>query len=83
MKEEWSAGTAEDLVKDVHDLGVSIRSRTVTDYVEAGLLAPPLYRKSTQRGSDRRVFPPEQRQLSYELRVRNSAHRCRVSRTGR
>ncbi|MFD6989273.1 hypothetical protein [Streptomyces sp. NPDC059943] len=67
LKEEWSAGTAEDLVKDVQDLGVSIRSRTVTDYVEAGLLAPPLYRKSTQRGSDRRVFPPEQRQLFYEL----------------
>ncbi|WP_454385274.1 hypothetical protein [Streptomyces sp. JNUCC 63] len=35
--------------------------------MEVGLLAPPLFRKTTQRGSDRRVFPPEQRRLFYEL----------------
>ncbi|MFF3272039.1 hypothetical protein ACFYWU_14085 [Streptomyces chrestomyceticus] len=65
--EHWSAGTAEDLVDDARSLGVAFRTRTVTDYVEMGLLAPPLYRKTTQRGSDRRIYPPEQRRLFYEL----------------
>ncbi|MEW1674919.1 hypothetical protein AB0O47_16960 [Streptomyces noursei] len=65
--DQWSAGTAEDLVEDARSLGVKISQRTVTDYVEVGLLAPPLYRKTTQRGSDRRVYPPEQRRLFYEL----------------
>jgi hypothetical protein len=64
---EWSAGTAEDLVEDARSLGIKISPRTVTDHVEVGLLAPPLYRKTTQRGSDRRVYPPEQRRLFYEL----------------
>ncbi|MFE7462559.1 hypothetical protein ACFU6R_00445 [Streptomyces sp. NPDC057499] len=64
---EWSAGTADDLVEDAHSLGIKVSPRTVTDYVEVGLLAPPLYRKTTQRGSDRRIYPPEQRRLFYEL----------------
>ncbi|MGZ9934958.1 hypothetical protein ACXNSR_34355 [Streptomyces sp. NC-S4] len=64
---EWSAGTADDLVEDARSLGITVSPRTVTDYVEVGLLAPPLYRKTTQRGSDRRLYPPEQRRLFYEL----------------
>ncbi|MFC7928719.1 hypothetical protein [Streptomyces cinereoruber] len=64
---EWSAGTADDLVDDARSLGIKVSPRTVTDYVEVGLLAPPLYRKTKQRGSDRRIYPPEQRRLFYEL----------------
>ncbi|MFB0633287.1 hypothetical protein [Streptomyces sp. AB3(2024)] len=64
---EWSAGTADDLVEDARSLGIKVTARTVTDYVEVGLLAPPLYRKTSQRGSDRRIHPPEQRRLFYEL----------------
>ncbi|MFF2954945.1 hypothetical protein ACFVVU_26805 [Kitasatospora sp. NPDC057965] len=63
----WVSGTAEDLVVDARELGVQASPRMITDYVEVGLLAPPQYRKTTQRGSDQRVFPPEQRRLFYEL----------------
>jgi hypothetical protein len=66
-RDEWPAGTADDLAADVREIGVKASPRLVTDYVEAGLLAPPGFRKTTQRGSDRRVFPPEQRRLFYEL----------------
>ncbi|QNP71525.1 hypothetical protein IAG44_20230 [Streptomyces roseirectus] len=65
--DEWPAGTADALVEDVRSLGAKVTPRTVTDYVEVGLLSPPLYRKTTQRGSDRRIYPPEQRRLFYEL----------------
>lgn len=63
----WGPGTAEDLVADALTLGVEITTRTVKNHVEYGLLAPPLRRKSTQRGSDPAVFPSGQRRLSYEL----------------
>lgn len=66
-REAWPVGTAADLVDDARSLGIKASPRMVTDYVEVGLLAPPLFRKTTQRGSDRRVFPPEQRRLFYEL----------------
>lgn len=64
---EWAAGTSDDLVEDARSLGIKVSPRTITDYVEAGLLAPPVYRKTTQRGSDRRIYPPEQRRLFHEL----------------
>ncbi|MFJ7249448.1 hypothetical protein ACIQWA_33115 [Kitasatospora sp. NPDC098652] len=60
-------GTADDLVADALGLGVQATARMITDYVEVGLLAPPRYRKTTQRGSDQWLFPPEQRRLFYEL----------------
>ncbi|WP_327073966.1 hypothetical protein OG196_24350 [Kitasatospora purpeofusca] len=61
------AGTADDLVADAHDIGVRLRPRTIKDWVENGLLAPPLFRKTTQRGSDARLFPPEQRVLFRKI----------------
>ncbi|MET8626645.1 hypothetical protein ABZW30_23280 [Kitasatospora sp. NPDC004669] len=61
------AGTADDLVADAHDMGVRLRPRTITAWVEHGLLASPLFRKTTQRGSDTRVFPPEQRVLFQKI----------------
>lgn len=67
LGDEWPAGTADDLVADARELGVRASPRFVTDYVEVGLLAPPLFRKTTQRGSDARVFPAEQRRLFFEL----------------
>ncbi|MQT05054.1 hypothetical protein [Streptomyces jumonjinensis] len=63
----WPAGTADDLVDDARALGISYTRRAITDYVEVGLLASPVHRKSTQRGSDARIFPPAQRRLFYEL----------------
>ncbi|WP_405814310.1 hypothetical protein OG241_06925 [Streptomyces sp. NBC_01390] len=66
-RDAWPAGTAADLVEDARALGIKASPRMVTDYVEKGLLASPLFRKTTQRGSDRRVFPPEQRRLFHEL----------------
>ncbi|WP_224275698.1 hypothetical protein [Streptomyces sp. LS1784] len=61
------AGTADDLVADAHDMGVRLRPRTIKDWVENGLLAPPLFRKTTQRGSEARLFPPEQRVLFQKI----------------
>ncbi|MFI5803391.1 hypothetical protein [Streptomyces sp. NPDC051561] len=63
----WEPGTAEDLVADARALGVEVTQRTVKNHVEYGLLAPPVRRKSTQRGSDPAIFPSGQRRLSYEL----------------
>lgn len=62
-----SPGDTEEVCEDARSLGIKVSPRTVTDYVEAGLLAPPLHRKTTQRGSDRRIFPPEQRRLFHAL----------------
>lgn len=62
------AATAEDLVSDARDLGVAQAStRMIKDWVEHGLLAPPAFRKFTQRGSATRVFPPEQRRLFHGI----------------
>ncbi|WP_369780616.1 hypothetical protein [Streptomyces sp. R33] len=67
-QQHWLPGTTEDLVEDARQLGVQqVSPRLVKDYVEVGLLASPQPRKSTQRGSDPRVFPPEQRRLFSEL----------------
>ncbi|MCX4549642.1 MULTISPECIES: hypothetical protein [unclassified Streptomyces] len=67
LRDDWPAGTADDLVADAREIGVTASPRLIVDYVEVGLLAAPLFRKTAQRGSDRRIFPPEQRRLFYEL----------------
>ncbi len=62
------AATTEDLVADALDLGVTQATpRMIKDWVEHGLLAAPVFRKSTQRGSDARVFLPEQRRLFHGI----------------
>ncbi|MFF2954109.1 hypothetical protein ACFVVU_22550 [Kitasatospora sp. NPDC057965] len=65
---ELVAGTAEDLVADALVLGLKRAStRMVKDWVENGLLAHPRFCKSTQRGSDLSLFPPDQRMLFRKI----------------
>ena len=64
---DWTPGTAVDLAEDAMRLGLKMKARGVLRHVEVGLLAPPVRRKTTQRGSDMAVFPPEQRRLFYEI----------------
>jgi hypothetical protein len=63
----WTPGTAADLAEDAMRLGMRMSARGVLRHVEVGLLAPPVRRKTTQRGSDMAVFPPTQRRLFYEI----------------
>ncbi|MFE5517967.1 hypothetical protein ACFQ9Q_09590 [Streptomyces virginiae] len=61
-------GTAEDLVRDAEALGIEqISTRMITDWVEVGLLATPVFQKSTQHGRDPGLFPAAQRRLFAEL----------------
>lgn len=60
-------GTAVDLAEDASRLGLKMSARGVLRHVEVGLLAAPVRRKTTQRGSDKAVFPAEQRRLFYEI----------------
>ncbi|WP_211831772.1 MULTISPECIES: hypothetical protein [Streptomyces violaceusniger group] len=61
-------GTTDDLVADAHAAGFTrVSSRSVRDWTEFGLLAQPAFRKSSQHGSDHRVYPPEQRELFLRL----------------
>ena len=64
---DWTPGTAADLAEDAMRLGLKMSARGVLRHVEVGLLAPPVRRKTTQRGSDMAVFPPTQRRLFYEI----------------
>jgi hypothetical protein len=64
---DWTPGTAADLAEDAMRLGMRMSARGVLRHVEVGLLAPPVRRKTTQRGSDMAVFPPTQRRLFYEI----------------
>ncbi|MCX4695475.1 hypothetical protein [Streptomyces sp. NBC_01408] len=67
-QEDAVPATTEDLVSDARELGVAQAStRMIKDWVEHGLLAPPAFRKFTQRGSAARVFLPEQRRLFREI----------------
>lgn len=76
---QWEPGTAEDLIADAAVLGEDFTPRTVTDWVEAGLLAGPAFHKSTQRGSDPRVYSADQRRLFTELlRMRGRSPHKRI-----
>ena len=63
----WEPGTAEDLVADAAAFGLAITTRMITDWVECGLLAAPAFQKSTQHGSDQRLFSAAQRQLFTDM----------------
>ncbi|MFD7163685.1 hypothetical protein [Streptomyces violascens] len=65
---ELVPGTAEELVHDARTFGVEdASSRMITDWVEVGLLGPAGFRKTTQHGSDPRLFPACQRRLFHGL----------------
>jgi len=65
---EWTDATAEDLVADALAADETTASvRMIVDWTEHGLLAPPVFRKSTRFGSDARLYSPEQRRLFHEL----------------
>jgi hypothetical protein len=63
----WEPGTAEDLVADADAFGLAITTRMITDWVECGLLAAPAFQKSTQHGSDQRLFSAAQRRLFTDM----------------
>ena len=79
----WEPGTAEDLIADAAELGLTFTARTIDDWVESGLVGAPAFQKSTQRGSDPRVFSADQRRLFTELlkaRARSPHKRIRADR---
>ncbi|MFJ3799913.1 hypothetical protein ACIPSJ_26965 [Streptomyces sp. NPDC090088] len=59
-----SDGTADDLVADARSLGFShVTRRMIVDWTQHGLLAAPRFQKSSRVGSDRRLYPGDQRRL--------------------
>ena len=60
--------TKQDLVGDARKAGLPFTVRTVGDWVEQGLLAPPRRRGAGRgKGAQPAVFPPNQRRLFNEL----------------
>src|SRR5882672_5164882 len=73
-------GSAADLVADAKALGIAAASRRmIIDWTEMGLLDNPTFQKTTQRGSDPRLYSPEQRHLfTALLRARQRSPRDRL-----
>jgi hypothetical protein len=60
--------TIEDLVADAKSLGRPVKARLITDWVSLGLLDNPKRQpRGRGRGSDKALWPPEQRDLFRSL----------------